>query len=153
MFNAPILYAEDDENDAFLIQRAFRQVEIINPLVIVSDGSAAIDYLSGKGNYTQREEHPLPCLVLLDLKMPGKSGLDVLEWKQNQPSLATLPTLMLTSSSQERDIRQAYLLGASGYLLKPNTPDGMASLAQAIKDFWLSKNLYIGPEGVISGVK
>jgi DNA-binding NarL/FixJ family response regulator len=60
---------------------------------------------------------------------------------------------MLTSSSQERDIRQAYLLGASGYLLKPNTPDGMASLAHAIKDFWLSKNLYIGPDSTIGRTK
>ena len=145
MFNAPILYAEDDENDAFLIQRAFRQAEIINPLVIVSDGSAAIDYLSGIGNYSQREEHPLPCLVLLDLKMPGKSGLEVLEWKLNQPSLSTLPTLMLTSSSQERDIRQAYSLGANGYMLKPNTPGDLLLLAKAIKDYWLNRNLHVGP--------
>jgi CheY-like chemotaxis protein len=145
MLNPPVLYAEDDENDAFLIKRAFRQAEVTNPLVIVSDGNAAIEYLSGKGNYAQREEHPLSCLVLLDLKMPGKSGLEVLEWKLNQPSLSTLPTLMLTSSSQERDIRQAYLLGANGYLLKPSTPDGMVLLAKAIKDYWLSANLYIKP--------
>jgi CheY-like chemotaxis protein len=145
IFNAPVLYAEDDENDSFLLNRAFGQAEIINPLVIVSDGNAAIDYLAGNGAHAQRETHPFPCLVLLDLKMPGKSGLDVLEWLQNQPSISTLPILMLTSSSQEKDVRRAYQLGANGYLLKPSTPDGMLSLAKAIKDFWLSKNLYIGP--------
>ncbi len=145
MSNPPVLYAEDDENDAFLIRRAFRQAEIINPLVTVSDGNTAIAYLSGKENYAKREEHPLPSLVLLDLKMPGKSGLEVLEWIQNQPTISTVPVLMLTSSSQEKDVRQAYLLGANGYLLKPSTPDGMFSLAKAIKDFWLNLNLYIRP--------
>jgi CheY-like chemotaxis protein len=144
MFNRPILYAEDDENDVFLIQRAFKQAQIINPLVIVSDGNAAIEYLMGKGDCDEPEKHPLPCLVLLDLKMPGMSGLEVLGWKQRQPHLSTLPTLMLTSSSQERDIREAYLLGSNGYLLKPNTPGEMLSLVKSIEDFWLNRNLYIG---------
>lgn len=153
IINAPILYAEDDENDAFLLNRAFTRAEIINPLVIVSNGNAAIEYLSGRGSYAQRDENPLPCLVLLDLKMPGKSGLEVLEWIQKEPTLSTLPTLMLTSSSQEKDVRQAYLLGANGYLLKPSKPDGMLSLAKALKDFWLSKNLYIRPEGTFSSFK
>jgi CheY-like chemotaxis protein len=144
MFNRSILYAEDDENDVFLIQRAFKQAEIINPLVIVSDGNAAIEYLISKENNAQREEHPLPCLVLLDLKMPGTSGLEVLRWKQKQPLLSTLPTLMFTSSSQERDIREAYSLGANGYLLKPSTPGEMLSLVKSIEDFWLNRNLYIG---------
>lgn len=150
MFNAPVLYAEDDENDAFLMTRAFKQAEIINPLVILPEGNSAIEYLAGNGVYVPREAYPLPCLVLLDLKMPGKSGLEVLEWVQNQPAISTLPILMLTSSSQEEDVRQAYRLGANGYLLKPSKPDGMISLARAIKDFWLSKNVYIGPEGAIS---
>jgi CheY-like chemotaxis protein len=150
IFNAPVLYAEDDENDSFLLNRAFKQAEIINPLVIVSDGNAVIEYLTGNGSYAQREAHPFPCLVLLDLKMPGKSGLEVLDWIQKQPAISTLPILMLTSSSQEKDVRKAYLLGANGYLLKPSTPDGMESLARAIKDFWLSKNLYVGPECVVS---
>jgi CheY-like chemotaxis protein len=141
--NGPVLYAEDDENDAFLMRHAFNQAKIINPLLVVSDGNAAIEYLLGKGGYSERKQHPLPCLVLLDLKMRGRSGLDVLKWKQDEPSLSTLPVLMLTSSSQERDIREAYELGANGYLLKPNTPDEMVSLAKAIKDFWLNRNLSI----------
>jgi CheY-like chemotaxis protein len=144
MFNSPILHAEDDENDAFLIQRAFKRAAILNPLVVVSDGKAAIDYLAGQGKYAERKDHPIPCLILLDLKMPGKSGLEVLEWIQNQSTFSTLPSLMLTSSNQEKDIRQAYLLGANGYLMKPNAPDGMLVLAKAIKDFWLSLNLYVG---------
>ena len=147
IINAPVLYAEDDVNDAFLLERAFSKAEVINPLVIVSDGNAAIDYLSGKGHFAQREENPLPCLVLLDLKMPGKSGLEVLEWMHNDPTVSTLPVLMFTSSSQEKDVRHAYLLGANGYLLKPNLPDGLLSLVRALKDFWLISNLYIEPTG------
>ena len=148
--NAPVLYAEDDVNDAFLLERAFSKADIINPLVIVSDGNAAIDYLSGKGNHYQRNENPFPCLVLLDLKMPGKSGLEVLEWMRNEPTVSTLPVLMFTSSSQEKDVRHAYLLGANGYLLKPSLPDGLLSLVRALKDFWLSSNLYIGPARQVS---
>ena len=140
MFNRPILYAEDDDNDAFLIQRAFKQAEIHNPLVIVPDGNAAIEYLSGTGKYARRGEHPLPCLVLLDLKMPGKSGLEVLEWIRTQPTVSTLPALMLTSSNQESDIRRAYVLGANGYLLKQNRPDEMLVMAKAIRDYWLTLN-------------
>lgn len=152
MTTAPVLYAEDDENDAFLMTRAFRQAEIINPLVVVSDGNAAIEYLSGKGDF-RPEGLRLPRLVLLDLKMPGKSGLEVLEWIHNQPAFSTVPILMFTSSSQERDVRQAYQLGANGCVLKPSNANGMGLVVQAIKDFWLKQNLYIGPEGAGSGSK
>ena len=138
--HSPILYAEDDENDSFLTQRAFKQEEIRNPLVIVSDGKAAVEYLAGTGQYANREEHPLPSLILLDLKMPGKSGLEVLEWIRNQPGISVLPVVMLTSSDQESDIHRAYLLGANGYLVKPNKPEEISAMAKAIKDFWLTVN-------------
>jgi CheY-like chemotaxis protein len=127
---AAILYAEDDENDAFLIQRAFKQAEIPNRLVIVSDGNAAVQYLSGQGKYASREEYSLPGLVLLDLNMPGKSGLEVLKWIRSQPGISTLPVLVLTSSNQESDIHRAYLQGANGYLVKPNQPDEMLVMAR-----------------------
>lgn len=136
----PILYAEDDENDAFLIQRAFKQAEVRNPLVIVPDGKAAVDYLTGTGPYANREEHPLPCLILLDLKMPGKSGLEVLEWIRKQAEISILPVVMLTSSEQESDIHRAYLVGANGYLVKPNKPEEIQAMAKAIQDYWLTAN-------------
>src|SRR4030095_8087254 len=106
----PILYAEDDPNDIFFMQRAFKQAGIVNPLHIVTSGTLAIDYLAGSGPYANREEHPLACLVLLDLNMPGKSGLDVLKWIRTQPRISTLPIVVITSSTQDSDIHRAYLL-------------------------------------------
>ena len=141
-----ILYAEDDENDAFLVQRAFNQAQIPNPLVIVPDGNAAIQYLAGTGKYADREKNPLPCLVLLDLKMVGKSGLDVLKWIRTQPSVSTLPVLMLTSSNLDADVHRSYLMGANGYLVKPNAPDAMIVMAKGIKDYWLMLNRNTGSD-------
>jgi CheY-like chemotaxis protein len=142
MNRRPILYAEDDDNDALLTKLAFAQVKISNPLIIVPDGETAVEYLDGTGHYANRHEHPLPCLILLDIKMPGKSGLDVLKWIRSQPGICTLPALMLTSSNQEADVHRAYILGANGYLEKPNKPDAMLVTARAIKDFWLTLNRY-----------
>lgn len=140
MSNAPILYAEDDENDVFLAELAFKRAEIHNPLVIVRDGQMAVNYLAGEGPHADRAGHPLPCLVLLDMKMPRLSGLEVLKWIRSQPKVCTLPVLMLTSSSQDADVNRAYIQGANGYLVKPSTPAEMLVLAKGIKDFWLSLN-------------
>jgi CheY-like chemotaxis protein len=142
----PILYAEDDDNDAFLFNRAFQEAEIRNPLLIVPDGNTAIEYLTGKGSYTNREKYPLPCLILLDLKMPGKSGLEVLKWVRSHPSVSTIPVLMLTSSSQDGDVHRSYLQGANGYLVKPNKMDDVLTMARAIKGYWLNLNLHSSME-------
>jgi len=136
----PVLYAEDDENDVFLMERAFKQAGIVNPLHIATDGKLAIDYLSGSGLYANREQYPIPCLALLDLKMPGKSGFDVLKWLRTQPAISTLPVIVLTSSNQDSDIHRAYLIGANGYLIKPGRPDELAVMVKGIKDYWLTQN-------------
>jgi CheY-like chemotaxis protein len=136
----PILLADDDADQAFLAVRAFRQAGAANAVVTVGDGAQAIDYLGGVGRYADRAAHPLPCLVLLDQKLPGRSGLEVLEWLRAQPALCTLPALLLTSSTYESDVRTAYLLGANGYLVKPATFEDMLRLAAAIKDYWLTMN-------------
>jgi CheY-like chemotaxis protein len=139
----PILYAEDDENDASLFKRAFKEAEIRHPLLIVPDGNAAVEYLAGKGSYMNREKYPLPCLILLDLKMPGKSGLEVLKWIRARPSsVSTVPVLMLTSSSQDGGVHRSYLQGANGYLVKPTKMDDVLVMARAIKDYWLILNLH-----------
>ena len=136
----PILYAEDEENDAFFLERAFKQAGIANPLVTVSDGQAAIDYCLGRGRYTNRGEHPLPCLLLLDLNMPKKTGIEVLMRIREEPSVRTLPVIVLTSSLQDSDIHRAYLKGANAYLAKPSQPEGLLVMAKAIQDFWLTQN-------------
>ena len=138
--NKPILYAEDEENDVFLMERAFKKAEIANPLRIVPDGKLAVEYLSGTGGYTDREAHPLPGLILLDLNMPGKHGLEVLEWLRAQPATSTLLVLVFTSSTQDRDVHRAYSLGANGYLIKPGKPDELLVTVKLIKDYWLVQN-------------
>lgn len=135
-----VLYAEDDDNDVFLMRRAFEKLGIANPLSSVSDGRLAMDYLAGEPPYDNAREHPTPGLLLLDLSMPGKKGLDVLKWARTQPRLSGLPIVVLTSSNQETDIHRAYLLGANGFFIKPGDPDELLQIVGAIQQFWLSKN-------------
>src|SRR6478672_12672813 len=114
-----ILLVEDDSNDVLLIQRAFRKASLSNPLQIVEDGEAAILYLKGEESFADRDRYPLPRLILLDLKLPRKSGFEVLVWLRQQPKFYGLPVVVLTSSKEKNDIQQAYLLGANSYLVKP----------------------------------
>jgi CheY-like chemotaxis protein len=136
----PVLYAEDDENDAFFMEHAFKQAGVIHPLRVVADGILAQEYLAGGGPYANREQYPMPCLVLLDLKMPGPSGHDVLKWIRSQPATSEIPVVIVTSSNQESDIHRAYLLGANSYLIKPGTPDELVKIVKGLKDNWLSQN-------------
>jgi len=135
-----ILYVEDDKDDVFFMQRAFREAGLAGELIALPSGQQAIDYLAGDGKFAGREKHPLPCLVLLDLNMPGKSGLDVLKWIRAQPAISALPVVVLTSSKHESDIQRAYQHGANAYLLKPALPEKLADVLKTINDFWLGLN-------------
>ncbi|MEO6034333.1 MAG: response regulator [Verrucomicrobiota bacterium] len=117
-----ILYAEDDENDAFLMERAFHKIGITNPLRVVTDGKMAVAYLAGESPFESRSENPLPGLMMLDLSMPGRTGLDVLRWAKARPALSEIPIIVFTSSNQESDIHRSYLLGAAGFVIKPGDP-------------------------------
>jgi CheY-like chemotaxis protein len=133
----PVLYAEDEDNDAFLMQRAFIKACVSNPLQIVVDGSAAVRYLTGTGEFRDRAKFPLPCLLLLDLNLPRQSGLDVLKWVRGQTAFGDLPIVILTSSSQDRDIGSAYELGANGYLVKPPSSEKLIELVTGLRDVCL----------------
>jgi len=142
----PVLYAEDEDNDAYLMQRAFTKAGVSNPLQVVVDGDEAIQYLSGTGQFSDRTRYPLPCLLLLDLNLPRQSGLEVLEWVRSQPSLQSMPVVILTSSSQDRDIGSAYSLGANGYLVKPPSSEKLIELVTGLRDVCLL------PDGKIEGL-
>jgi len=131
---------EDDPNDVFFLQYAFQEAGIKNPIQVADDGQQAIDYLQGEGAYADRSRFPLPCLVLLDLKLPVKMGLDVLGWVRNQSQLQHLLVIVLTSSSNIRDVDDAYRLGARAFLVKPVSTDDRIEMARAIKRFWLELN-------------
>jgi CheY-like chemotaxis protein len=136
----PILLADDDADGAFLTTRALQEAGVLQPLFVVRDGDAAVQYLEGTGKYGDRRAYPLPCLLLLDQKLPGRSGLEVLEWVRTKSAVCTLPVLLLSASHFAGDVQAAYLLGANGYLVKPADFETLLTMAKAIKDYWLTVN-------------
>jgi len=132
-----ILLAEDNEVDVLLTRRAFAKAGLLNPLHVVSDGQEAIDYLSGVGKYSDRAEYPLPVLLLLDLKMPKKNGLEVLRWVREQPGLRALRVIVLSTSDLFLDVNRAYQLGANSYLVKPVEFDHFVRISETLKGYWL----------------
>jgi len=135
-----ILMADDDPNDIMLVQRAFQKLNVANPLQVVRDGEEAVAYLSGRLHYADRERYPLPVLLLLDLKMPRKSGFEVLQWLRQQSGLKRLPVVVLTSSNQHPDINAAFDLGANSYLVKPGGFDSLLELVKSLRMYWLILN-------------
>ena len=135
-----ILLVEDYPNDVILIKRAFGKASIANPIQVVEDGEEAIAYFTGEGHYSNREKYPLPLLILLDLKLPRKSGHEVLEWLRSQPGLRRLTVVVLTASQQINDINRAYELGANSYLVKPVTFDGLLDMVKTMNFYWLILN-------------
>jgi len=140
MDKKPILYAEDDKDDVYFMERAFKEAGLANELIVVPGGQHVKDYLTGKGKFTDREQYRMPGLVLLDLKMPGISGLELLKWIRAQPAVSTIPVVMFSSSNQESDIHSAYAQGANAYLLKPARADKLSDILRRLKDFWLECN-------------
>ena len=138
--NDVILLAEDDRNDILLFQRALGKTRMMNPVHIVRDGQEAIGYLNGEAPFTDRDRYPLPVLLLLDLKMPRKTGFEVLEWVRGKPGLKRLPAVVLTSSNQSADVNKAYDLGANSYLVKPHAVEDLLSLVERFKAYWLGAN-------------
>ena len=136
-----ILLVEDEQNDVFLIQRAFRKAGLDASLQVAGDGEQAMAYLAGQGEFADRVRHPFPQLVLLDLKLPRKSGLETLAWIRGQQEMVKrVPVVALTSSKQSADVNRAYELGANSYLVKPVGFDGLLAMVQALASYWLLLN-------------
>ena len=133
----PVLYAEDEPDDAFFMQRAWKDAGAPNALVILKDGQQIIDYLAGDGAFADRQAHPLPCLLLLDLNLPFKSGFEVFRWIRSHPTLRSLKVVVVSSSSQESDTALARSLGAIDYVVKPSAPRGLLEIIRQRKHLWL----------------
>lgn len=138
--NTTILIVEDDPNDRLFLKMALEAVGVPNPVAEAKDGKEALDYLSGSGPYANRQQHALPYLVLLDLKLPHLMGLDLLRWIRGRPELDLLIVIVFTSSANPADVDEAYRLGANAYLVKPSSFEKLRPLAQSLKDFWLIHN-------------
>ncbi len=134
---ALFLLVEDNDNDALLLRRAFIKARVLNPLHVAKSGEEALAYLSGSGKYANRAEYPLPSLVLLDLKMPGLDGFDVLRWIRSETNLRALRVVVLTSSDELRDINLAYQLGANSFLVKPADFERFVEISQALNGYWI----------------
>jgi len=144
--DVPILLAEDDENDIFLMRRAFAAAAIPNPLVVVKNGQEAVNYLAGEGDYAERDKHPLPGLMLLDLKMPWMDGFDVLAWLRKRPQFDGLPVVVMTSSKLQDDIDKSRELGVYDYRVKPHEFQDLVRLLDDVRKCWLDEqfNRYSG---------
>jgi two-component system response regulator len=134
----PILLAEDNEDDIELIRAVWKRCHIPNPLVITYDGYQAIDYLGAQPPYTDRQKHPLPCLLLLDIKMRLLDGFEVLVWLQTRPEFRHIPAVMLSASAASNDRARAQELGAVEYCVKPQTLDQLRDLITRIRDKWVN---------------
>ncbi len=132
-----ILVVEDEKADAIFIQRAMDKSPINNNLTIVDDGEKALDYLEGSGDYADREKHPLPNLVLLDLKLPKVSGLEVLKRIKNMDIVKRIPVVILSSSYQQSDIKEAYDSGANSYFVKQVKFSNFVTMVDRITEYWL----------------
>jgi CheY-like chemotaxis protein len=132
----PILLAEDIEDDAGLLQTVLKQAGVMNPVFVVPDGQEAIAYLSGEGVYADRAKFPIPVVLLLDLKMPKRTGFDVLAWCKRQPHLTKLLIIVLSGNREIKSINQAYRMGADTFLLKPCHVLDVTNLTRNFKGYW-----------------
>lgn len=136
-----VLLVEDNDDDALIMKMACQRTGIPHVLKIVPDGDMALDYLMGNGKYADRTAYPLPDLIFLDIKLPRRSGHEVLEWIRTQPAFKSLPVVMLTMSEKPSDISRAYSLGVTSYLRKIPGQVEFGQAVRVILKYWLELNV------------
>jgi len=134
----PILLAEDDEDDQFIVRRAFERARFRSPLRIVDNGQELMRYLRGEGEFTDREANPMPGLILLDLNMPVMSGEEALAKIKADKNLQHIPVVVLTTSDDQTGVNRCYELGASTFITKPVTFKGFMSVVSELQLYWFS---------------
>jgi two-component system response regulator len=135
-----ILLVEDNADDEELTTRALRQAKIANEIVVARDGKEALDYLFGEGAHAGRDVARVPAVVLLDLKLPKVSGLEVLRRLRTDPRTNLVPVVVLTSSSEDEDMLKSYESGANSYVRKPVEFGAFASAVSQLGVYWLLLN-------------
>ena len=140
-----ILVAEDDPLDAELLKRAMKRAAITGPVHFVKDGDEAIEYLQGHGRFADRILYPFPSVVLTDLKMPRRTGLELLDWLRKHPECRVLPAILMSGSWMPRDVDKAYHFGVNSYFRKPSTLDELTELMRLLKGYWSRTELPATP--------
>jgi CheY-like chemotaxis protein len=135
-----ILLIEDDPNDVALFRRAMRKLNLATEVTVVEDGEAAIRWLKAKADSASPEKADELWIILLDIKMPRMSGLEVLEWIRRNPGLCRMPVIALTSSRESADIARAYELGINSYLVKPLAFDQLKETVRMMHHYWMDLN-------------
>jgi CheY-like chemotaxis protein len=131
------LMADDDPDDRMLTKEAMSESRVLNDLRFVEDGEELMEYLTRQGKYSNPEESPRPSVILLDLNMPKKDGREALKEIKADPNLRRIPIVIMTTSQSEEDILRSYDLGASSYITKPVTFDGLIDLMKALGQYWV----------------
>lgn len=131
-----VLMVDDDDADVYSTRRAFKEGKIVNDFRHVSDADGLFDYLDQMETATGSTAHPRPHVILLDINMPGLSGLDVLKALKGNELYRSIPVVILTTSDEERDVAESYALGASSYITKPVSIQGMLEVARRFEDYW-----------------
>lgn len=135
-----VLHVEDNLGDKELFQHASQAAQLTWNIVWVEDGQTAIEYLAGTAPYGERDQFPLPSLMLLDLKMPRKNGFEVLEWLRQSTEHKSLPVVVFTASNSNKDIRRSFELGANSVVVKPTAYRDLQIYAKDLHHYWLGLN-------------
>ncbi len=131
-----ILLVEDDENDIVLVSKAIQAAGAGHSIRAVRDGEQAIQYLQGLDRYSDRQKFPIPNVVLTDLKMPRMGGFELLQWLRTNPPFSVIPAIIYSSSALEKDVREAYRLGANSYITKPTSLSGLVDTLRILYEYW-----------------
>lgn len=144
-----ILLVEDSQFDVELLRHAFRKAGLGRALQVVRDGVDAMSYLLGIGEYLDRQKHPAPNILIIDLNMPRFNGLELLTWLRTQPDLQHLLVVVLTGTGRQHDIDIAYRMGAKSYLVKPTQADEFQALINSFYEYWIAHNNFPQPETAV----
>jgi CheY-like chemotaxis protein len=135
-----IMLVEDSDDERAMMRFAFKKAKVRNPVREVHNGAQAISYLTGEGEYADRERYPLPCLIITDLKMPGVDGFELLEWLNDQPEFAKVPRLVFSNSLIENDRKRAGQLGVCAFFVKPAQFDELIRTVAEMNEDWITEH-------------